>query len=334
MGSQQRVLPTVGRNSRGNSREDTTQRSQFGAVAQLVERFPCKEEVAGSIPVGSTRNPWRARRPLLIAHRGGALEAPENTLFAFRHAVACGAAMVELDLRATSDGEIVVLHDRTLDRTTDGSGAVAERALAAVQALDAAHWFVPGRGACMDDGPYPLRGMAVGAAPTPDGVTAVELRVPTLEDVLRALPDTWLTMELKAPGLESRVAELLGRYGRAPDVIIGGFATERLEAFRDAAPHVATSATEPEAAALWAAAHGHGPPPDRLPYAALQVPPVHDGHVVVTAAFVAAAHERGRAVHVWTVDEPVAMHRLLDLGVDGIMTDRPTVLAEVLAARG
>jgi glycerophosphoryl diester phosphodiesterase len=279
-------------------------------------------------------NPWAARRPLLVAHRGGALEAPENTMLAFRSAVACGAQMLEIDLHATADGEIVVIHDPMLDRTTDGSGPVAEQRLADVRALDAAHWFVPGRGAVPAAGPYPLRGVATGAPASPAAERA-DLRVPTFSAVLEAFPDTWFTMELKADGLHDRTAELLAAHGREEDVLVGGFVAERLAAFRAAAPHIPTSATEPEVAAFWTWAHGAGDPPGPpLPYAALQVPTTYEGVEVVTEAFVARAHDCGIAVHVWTVDEPTEMHRLLDLGVDAIMTDRPSALAGVLAERG
>ena len=277
-------------------------------------------------------NSWADRRPLLVAHRGGALEAPENTMHAFRHGVACGAHMLELDLHATADGEVVVLHDPMLDRTTDGNGAVADKRLADVLVLDAAHWFMPGRGAVPAAGPYPLRGVATGAAPSPPAEPG-DLRVPTFAAVLDAFPNTWLTMELKVDGLHEHVVKLLAAHGREGDVLVGGFVAERLEAFRAAAPRVATSATEPEAAAFWAWAHGSGEFPGPLPYAALQVPTTYEGVEVVTETLVTRAHGCGVAVHVWTVDEPAEMHRLLDLGVDGIMTDRPSVLAGVLAER-
>jgi glycerophosphoryl diester phosphodiesterase len=273
------------------------------------------------------------RRPLVVAHRGGALEAPENTLHAFRHGLACGAQMLELDLRRTVDGEIGVLHDATLDRTTDGRGPVAERALAEVRLLDAAHWFVPGRGAHRGAGPYPLRGVSTGTAPSPAGVDPNELRVPTLDAVLDAFPGSWVTMELKAPDLHDRLAAILRAHDRDARVIVGAFAAERLAAFRRAAPRVATSASEAEVACFWAWVHGAGRKPDSMPYTALQLPLSHKGTAVVTETLVARAHELDIAVHVWTIDDPAEMQRFLDLGVDGIMTDRPSVLGRVLAER-
>lgn len=278
-------------------------------------------------------NPWLERRPLPTAHRGGGLEVPENTLHAFRYAVACGARMLELDLHTTDDGGIVVIHDRTLDRTTDGSGLVAQHRLAEVTDLDAAHWFAPGHGAVRGAHSYPLRGVARGVVAPPEGVDPVELRVPTFAELLERVPGMWMTMELKAPGIHKRVADLLATHGRERDAIVGGFDTDRIEAFRSYAPHIATSASQEEAGAFWAYAHGYGDVPDRLPYVALQVPPAHEGVEVVTEPFVRTAHDHGVAVHVWTIDEPSEMHRLLDLGVDAIMTDRPTLLAAVLAER-
>ena len=273
-----------------------------------------------------------AHRPLLIGHRGGAVEAPENTLHAFQHAVSCGAQMIELDLHAAVDGAIVVIHDPTLDRTTDGTGAVAQQRLPDIRTRDAAHWFAPGLGSTRAATAYPLRGVATGARPPPEGVDPDRLRVPTLAEALEALRDVWITMELKSPHLHERVAEHLDAYGRAGDVIVSGFAPARLEPFRRYAPHVATSATQPEVTSFWGWAHGGGTQP-AIAYEALQVPTTHDGIEVVTPAFVECAHEQGIAVHVWTIDDPGEMHRLLDLGVDGIMTDRPSVLAAVYRER-
>jgi glycerophosphoryl diester phosphodiesterase len=290
--------------------------------------------VSAEAIVAGMPNPWADRRPLLIAHRGGAREAPENTLHAFGHGAASGAHMLELDVHASADGEIVVIHDAAVDRTTDGSGPVAAHSLRELRALDAAHWFVRGEGAVTDAPHYPLRGVATGAAEPPPDVDPADLRVPTLAEVLEAFPTSLFTMELKAAGIHEPVVALLTALGRERDVIVGGFDTERVGAFRATAPQIATSATEAEVARFWAWAHGHGEDPGALPYVALQVPPVYRGLEVVTEAFVNAAHARGLPVHVWTVDDDEAMHRLLGRGVDGIMTDRPTALAKVLAERG
>lgn len=275
----------------------------------------------------SQRLPPAARGVRCIAHRGGSLEGPENTLHAFRRAVAAGADMLEVDLRATRDGEVVVLHDPYVDRVTSGTGAIADLTLAQVRDLDAAHWFTPGVGATPDAHRYPLRRRASAVAPDP------ELRIPTLAEVLAALPEVSLTVDLKVGPpqviwFHEAVAALLVAAGRADDVVVGSFSSERLDAFRGVAPHLPTSASQEEVARFWS-----GEPLDVPGLVALQVPATYRGVAVVTGDLVQRAHRAGLEVHVWTVDDPAEMRRLVDLDVDGLITDRPMVLAEVLAAQ-
>lgn len=272
-----------------------------------------------------------ARTVRNIAHRGGSLEAPENTLHAFRRAVDLGADMLELDLRATRDGQVVVLHDPVVDRVTSGRGAVADLALAEVRELDAAHWFAPGRGASAAADHHPLRRTVRDGT---DEIDSADLRIPTLGEVLAELPDVPLTMDLKVgepevPGFSDTVARLLTQAGRTDDVIVGSFSTQRLDAFRRAAPHVPTSASQEEVGRFWS-----GEPVDVPGLAALQVPVTYGDVEVVTPDLVERAHDAGIEVHVWTVDDPEEMRRLIALGVDGLITDRPSVLAEVLRAPG
>jgi glycerophosphoryl diester phosphodiesterase len=275
-------------------------------------------------------NPWLERRPLNFAHQGGACEAPSSTLYAMRRAVAAGAHALELDVHVTADRHLVVCHDDTVDRTTDGSGRIADMTLAELQGLDAAHWWVPGSVVdhTADAAAHPLRGRAPA---DPD------LVVPTLRAVLEAFPRTYLNLDIKewAPAVEpydGLLADLLSEYGRGDDVLVGSFVDTAVASFSARAPHVGTIAgTAAMATFYFAVRQGADPPP--LPHQALQVPPTFEGLTVVDEALVEAAHTAGLAVHVWTIDEPDEMHRLLDLGVDGVMTDRPAVLAEVLAAR-
>lgn len=275
-------------------------------------------------------NPWRHRRPLNFAHQGGALEAPSNTLYAMRRAVALGAHALEMDVHVTADRQLVVCHDDTVDRTTDGSGRIADMTLAQVQALDAAAWWVPGTVVAPDSDPAdrPLRGRA-----PDDG----DLTVPTLRAVLEAFPDTYLNLDIKewAPAVDpydGLLADVLREFGRGDDVIVGSFVDTAVASFSARCPEVSTSAgTAAMAAFYFAVRQGAEPPPST--FHALQVPPSYEGITVVDEALVAAAHERDLAVHVWTIDDPDEMARLLDLGVDGVMTDRPGVLAEVLATR-
>jgi glycerophosphoryl diester phosphodiesterase len=276
-------------------------------------------------------NPWLSRRVLNYAHQGGAREAPSSTLLAMGRALDAGATALELDLHATADREVVVCHDATVDRTTNGRGCIAEMTLEEIQALDNAYWWVPGSvvegGAEPTD--YPLRGRAPA---DPD------LRMPTLREVLEAFPSAYLNVDIKqtAPEVEPYehlVADLFREHGREDDVIVASFHDAATEAFSTFAPAVSTAAGLGAMAGFYFAVRdGTEPPPMR--HHALQVPPTHEGTTVVDAAFVGAAHEAGLAVHVWTIDEVDEMERLVHLGVDGIMTDCPSVLAAVLRSNG
>lgn len=282
---------------------------------------------------------WTGRPPLAIAHQGGAAEAPSSTMFAFARAVAHGADMLELDVHATADRELVVIHDATVDRTTDGTGRVDEMTLAQLQRLDAAHWFVRDLGA-VHDRPreaYQLRGVATGATAPPAGSAAGDFTVPTLRDVLTRFTSVRVNVDIKetAPAVqpyERLVADTIRACGRSHDVMVASFSDAALLSFRRLAPEVATSAGPTETVAFWSYAHG-GQPPSDLPYRALQVPSVYGDLDVVTPDLIAAARRHDVAVHVWTIDDAVTMRRLLELGVDGIVTDRPSVLRDVAARR-
>lgn len=276
-------------------------------------------------------NPWLARRVIAYAHQGGAYEWPSSTLFAIRKALEAGATAIELDVHATADGELVVCHDATVDRTTDGHGAIAGLTLAELRALDNAYWFIPGSDAMPGRPPeeYPYRGRA------PEDP---ELRIPTLREVLETCSDVVLNLDIKqtAPAVapyEEPLARLLAEYDRRDDVIVASFLDLATERFASCAPGIGTSAGTLATAAFWRAVHeGVEPPPLRA--VAFQVPERHGHSVVVDETFVVAAHRAGVAVHVWTVDDEPSMERLVDLGVDGIITNVPTVLTAVLAGRG
>lgn len=247
--------------------------------------------------------------PRAYAHRGwqlGDLAGCENTLAAFRRAVDEGFGYLELDVRATSDGVPVVHHDATLDRTTDGSGPVA-----ALLAVEVAELRVAGREP-----------------------------VPTLAEVLDALPDTRITIELKAHLVVEPVLELLERLDAWHRVCLGSADDARLrDARRRAGPRLFTSIGTASAAALRARAWLDALP---RPFAALPTPPVHGllaqlprrrgPLTVVDPALLRAAHRRGIEVHVWTVDDPTEMAELLAMGVDGLITDRPDLLRDMLVA--
>lgn len=279
-------------------------------------------------------NPWLNRRVLHFAHQGGELEAPSNTLFAFKTAVAKGADALEMDLHATADGEIVVCHDPFVDRTTNGAGHIDSLTLEGVKELDAAYWFVPGRDSVRDaaEDDYTLRGVATGDRPPPVGSAAGDFTVPTLREVLEALPGVYLNMDIKrsepdTSPYEEAVANLLREFGRENDVIVASFSDATIQTFRTIAPEVTTAAALDEAAAVFRGEPGHGMPA----YHALQVPAVYGGRPFVTRELVERAHGVGVAVHPWTINDETQMRELIEFGVDGIMTARPTLLARILA---
>ena len=275
-------------------------------------------------------HPWLERRVLAYAHQGGAWEWPSSTLFAMRAAVAAGAPAIELDVHATSDGHLVVCHDPTVDRTTDGTGAIADLTLAQVKALDSAYWFIPGADVTPGEpeSAYPYRGRA---ADDP------EFRIASLAEVLEAFPDVILNLDIKqsAPAVapyEKAVADLLAEFGRTDDVIVTSFDDRVTETFSGFAPAVPTSAgTAATATFFQSVRDGTEPAPIRA--VAFQPPERYGDIVIVDQRFVEAAHRLGVAVHVWTVNDTESMERLVDLGVDGIISDVPSALMGVLDGR-
>jgi len=290
-----------------------------------------------SAPAVLEPNPWLGGPVLNIAHQGGEVEAPSNTMYAFKTAMAKGADVLELDVHATADGKIVVAHDATVDRTTSGSGRIDSMTLAQVQSLDAAYWFVPGIGTTHSRpaGEYVLRGMATGDTAPADGFAASDFTIPSLREVLDTFPDVPINIEIKASApdttpYENLLAGVLADYGRSDDVIVVSFLDNAIELFKVWAPQVHTATATVETAAFWASARGPGAPNPR--YVAMQVPITFEGIPVIDEGgdFVAKAHANGLAVHVWTINDAATMCALIEMGVDGIMTDRPTLLESIL----
>lgn len=264
---------------------------------------------------------WRApvRRvdgswPANFAHRGASSRAPENTLEAFRLAVRSGAGGLELDGHMTADGRIVVIHDDSVDRTTDGAGFVREMTLREVQDLDAGYRFTPDGGET-----YPYRGW--------------EVRAPELGEVFRRFPEHRVNIDIKEeqPGIEAAVLETIVEAGAGDRALVVSEVPAVVERFRElSGGRVSTGASQREIEVFYCLSRLRLEFLLHPPYAALQVPVEHGGYEVVTRRFVKAAHSRGVRVDVWTIDEPEEMRRLLDLGADVIMTNRPEVLEEVL----
>jgi glycerophosphoryl diester phosphodiesterase len=292
---------------------------------------------AAVLAAPAAANPWLERRPLNIAHQGGEHEAPSDTLYAFKRAAALGADVLEMDLHMTKDGHVVVMHDETVDRTTNGSGSVENMTLAQVKGLDAAYWFVPGPGTTHSApaSDYLFRGVATGQRPPPDGYAPNDFTIPTLREVLEEFPDVLINLELKPTTrmtgrLEPAVARLLAEFRRVDDVIVVSFLDHSLELFKAVAPRVHTATATGQAAAFWASSQGAAPGLPNPRHVALQVPTDFNGIHVLHDSFIADAHANDLAVHVWTINDEKTMRDLLAAGADGIMTDRPTMLERLL----
>ncbi|HEY8432136.1 MAG TPA: glycerophosphodiester phosphodiesterase [Sandaracinaceae bacterium] len=257
------------------------------------------------------------RSPIAFAHRGGAALWPENTLAAFEGALALGYRYIETDVRMTRDGKIVCFHDETLERTTNGRGRVADIDYADLARLDAGHRFSP------DGHEFPFRGQG--------------LRVPTLEEALALHPDLRLNIEIKqrTPAMERALWEEIDRLDAHERLLVAAAHDPLVHRFRALRPDrpMPTSPGVRGVLRFWMAVRTGLCRFDRYPFAALQVPPTFRGLTIVDRAFVEAAHAHGIHVHVWTIDDPAEMRRLLDLGVDGVMTDRPDLLRDVMIER-
>lgn len=276
-------------------------------------------------------SPWLDRRVIAYAHQGGAWEGPSSTLHAIAGALEVGATGIELDVHATVDGQLVVCHDPTVDRTTDGSGRIAELTYAELSELDNAYWWAPGADVSPGLAPdgYPYRGRAPKDR---------RFGIARLEEVLDAFPGVLLNLDIKqtAPAVapyEEALAALLHRHGRVDDVIVASFLDQATEAFSKFAPDIPTSAGTGAVANFYQSVRA-GEEPAPVPHVALQVPATYAGTTLVDEAFVRAAHRAGLAVHVWTIEEESEMEELCHLGVDGIITDRPSALAGVLSRLG
>lgn len=291
-------------------------------------------------------NPWLERRVLHMAHQGGENEAPSNTLFALKTSVQKGADMIEIDVHATADHQIVVLHDAKVNRTTNGFGRVDKMTLAQIKLLDAAHWFVPNCGTChgRPDSSYVYRGFANGRRAIPQdlfdaGFRKNDFKIPTLIEVFKAFPRTPINIEIKnsvpdTAGYEKILARIIRNYGRTHDTIVVSFLDHAIEQFKIHAPDVGTATATVETALFYASAVLPLPGAPNPRYVALQVPMVFQGIPVLSRDFIDNAHANGLAVHAWTINDRPTMQLLIHWGIDGIMTDVPTLLEQVLTERG
>lgn len=253
--------------------------------------------------------------PVVIAHRGGSKLRPENTMAAFEHAAALGVDAIECDVHLSRDGEVVVIHDATLDRTTDARGPVSAMTASELARVDAAASFVG------LDGTAGYRGAGIG--------------VPRFVDVLGRFPSLPVVVEIKGddPEVAARVLEVIARTGSSERVIVGGFSHAVLGAVRRIAPAVATSASSAEARSAlrrswcWMA-------PARSGARLFQLPLRLGRRRVLTRRLVRCAHRAGLPVQAWVVDDADEMRMLIAWGVTGIITDRPDVALSVVHGPG
>ncbi|MCY7374860.1 MAG: glycerophosphodiester phosphodiesterase [Pyrinomonadaceae bacterium] len=252
-------------------------------------------------------------RFLVFAHRGGGGLHPENTLGAFEYSAGMGADVLELDVHATADGTLVIMHDATVDRTTDGGGKISEMTLDVVKKLDAGYRFSTDGGRTS-----PFRGRGIS--------------IPTLEEIFDALPAMTYNIEpkQKTPSIIKPLCALIRTHKMTEKVIVGSFRQGVIDEFRRECPEIATSGTPSEVAELLALSKTGLSESYSPPMQALQIPENLGKLSVVTKDFVENAHRKKLQVHVWTINETADMERLINLGVDGVMTDYPDRLLNLL----
>jgi glycerophosphoryl diester phosphodiesterase len=252
--------------------------------------------------------------PVNFAHRGGAGIAPENTLEAFREGLRVGAGVLELDVHTTADGHAVVIHDDVVDRSTQGTRPVREMTLAEIKGLDAGYRFTRDGGRT-----FPYRGQGI--------------RIPTLVEVYDEFVEVPINVEIKGEraGIEEAVWRIIEKAGAENRTLVVSENTPTIRRFREVSSgRVTTASSRAELILFYVLGRLGLGRLVRPRYRSLQGPETYHGLRIVTPGFIRAAHERGLRVDVWTIDSEADMRRMLGYGVDGIMTDRPDVLAELL----
>ncbi len=254
-----------------------------------------------------------------MAHRGESGKIPENTILALEAAVRIGVDVLESDLRLTKDNIPILFHDESLERTTGVSGTVREKTFDELLQIDLGHEFTTDGGQT-----YPFRGKG--------------LKVVRLEEALTRFPDTILNFDIKDTFLEAprEVARILDEQERYDRIMIASFNPLQLKRFREAAPKIPTSAHPNEIRnfVIGTRMRMMGMFVRSIAFRAFQVPERSGSVQVVTPRFIKAAHDRDLVVHVWTINNREDMERLLNMEVNGIFTDYPAILREVLVDRG
>jgi glycerophosphoryl diester phosphodiesterase len=260
----------------------------------------------------------RTTPPLILAHRAGALVVPENTIEGWAESrIRYRPDVWELDVRLTSDDSLVVIHDEAIDRTTDGSGLLREMAFTQIRYLDAGFWFTPDSGKT-----YPWRGKGV--------------RIPTIGQVFDSFPDDNFNIEIKdsVPDAANRIVTLIREKNMQEKVLVASVYTDVLKRVRQLDPSLPTSGSEDEIRPLVILGKMGLGFLARTPMDVLQVPEYSGSIHVVTPGLLRRCHKRGIQVHVWTVNDAEAIKRLLEMGADGVITDRPDVADRVAKTMG
>lgn len=261
-----------------------------------------------------------APHPLVIAHQGGDRLWPGNTLYAFERAVDIGADVLEMDAHITKDSYIVLMHDEEVDRTTDGTGLVEDLTLAELRELDAAHTWTTDEGKT-----FPYRGQ--------------DIQVPTLEEVFQRFPQMRYLIEIKLTEnpIETPLCDLIRAHKMQEKVMIASFHDEAMQRFRETCPEVATSASRGEVTRFVLLGKAFLSGLTAPQYESIQPPydPRQSMNIpIMTERFIREAHAKNIRVEPWTVDDPELMKKYIEWGVDGIITDRPDLMIEVLEEMG
>lgn len=252
------------------------------------------------------------KRPLVIAHRGGAGIFPENTLYAFQESWKLGVDILEMDVHETADGKLVVIHDAKLDRTTDGEGNISEKTLEEIKKLNAAYKFSTDGGQT-----FPLREQ--------------KITIPTLEEVFKALPNARFNIEMKpeSPTISASLCNLIRTHTLSEKVVVASVSQSNLENFRQQCSEVATSASASEVLKYFTY-YKTGLVENYSPQmTSLQTLRRLFGLQVVSKEFVETSRKLNLQVHVWTINKEEDMKELIELGVDGIMSDYPDRLVAI-----
>jgi glycerophosphoryl diester phosphodiesterase len=309
-------------------------------LATLLLLLACTSAASAKSP-----NRWITGKTWNIAHQGGEDEFPSNTMYAFKRSLKAGADMLELDIGVTKDNQVIVMHDTTVDRVTNGKGLVSEMTLKQIQKLDGAYWFSRGENAYRHDrkkSSYRFRGVALGKRKAPKGFKASDFRVTTLKQVLKAFPKTPINIEIKGRTKAEEIseyvknAEVLARLlkkSKRKDLIVVSFKQDAVNRFHELAPKIDTApGLEGSAAFLLSSV------PVPAGSAALQLPVTYrlDGTLleVGSEALIKTAHDSNLAWHSWfgneDSDSAASWKLLTSRCADGIMTAKPTALERVL----